>query len=358
MRIPAATLCLLACTLSSAATPATAPTKLRPGAKPGTFHLRFEDRIQFSMEPAPPVEVSIEFHGRRFAELKVADGKPFHLDTDLQPGTYAVWLRPPKGIDEPRVEAVVHIGPDGSIYVRKPFTTIGMGSMISGLHPGVMRVIDQKRPMLIWTAVDGAVEYHLEWSEYRWPRDWRDFPLAVAHEATVHCPKYTFEHELAPGRVCAWKVSALDKDHRILAEGRAAFLSAGTDVAAHMVTIATQPAPPFPAAGSGYLGLLFHPLTGGGHEDEVDFGIMVEAVTPGSPASHTELRPGDIIDKLNDIPVDGEHSEVFTERIAATRPGEVVTLTVRHVGDDGWLEPEERAVTVTVGTRPADISGE
>ncbi|HEX3052865.1 MAG TPA: PDZ domain-containing protein, partial [Aggregatilineaceae bacterium] len=77
-----------------------------------------------------------------------------------------------------------------------------------------------------------------------------------------------------------------------------------------------------------------------------DAGVIVGEVVSGSPADDAGLQAGDLI-----LAIDGDEvtsAQMLTETVQGYAPGDEVTLTVRS-GDT------ESDVTVTLGTRPADI---
>jgi len=77
-------------------------------------------------------------------------------------------------------------------------------------------------------------------------------------------------------------------------------------------------------------------------------GAVVSAVVPGAPAARAGLRPGDRIVSIGGRAV-SESSDVAA-RVAAAKPGDEVKVAVRR-GD------AERALSVTLGTRPATAQG-
>ena len=68
------------------------------------------------------------------------------------------------------------------------------------------------------------------------------------------------------------------------------------------------------------------------------------AVVPGSPADNAGIREGDIVTKINDQAIDGDHPLDATLSLYA--PGDTVTVTLLRDG-------QESTVDVTLGTRPA-----
>ncbi|MCQ4623420.1 trypsin-like peptidase domain-containing protein [Corynebacterium sp. CCUG 70398] len=72
-------------------------------------------------------------------------------------------------------------------------------------------------------------------------------------------------------------------------------------------------------------------------------GALIDSVQPGSPADEAGLKPGDVIIRVNDRPIDSSDALV-----AATRSygfGETVTLEVKSAGSD-----ETRTVDVTLSS--------
>jgi serine protease Do len=80
-------------------------------------------------------------------------------------------------------------------------------------------------------------------------------------------------------------------------------------------------------------------------------GALVAEVTPGAPADRAGLRGGDIVVSVNGQAVD--NASQFTRRVAATTPGQSLTLSVLRDG-------ASRAMTLTTALRPgeAQINGE
>jgi S1-C subfamily serine protease len=92
--------------------------------------------------------------------------------------------------------------------------------------------------------------------------------------------------------------------------------------------------------GRGYLGIR---VSG---NPRPDGGAAIVATTPDSPAAGAGLQPGDVVTSLNDRPVTS--ADGLTESLAATHPGEQVTLS--------WTDPlgEVHTAVVTLGQGPAD----
>ena len=73
-------------------------------------------------------------------------------------------------------------------------------------------------------------------------------------------------------------------------------------------------------------------------------GAGLERVDPGSAAADAGLKRGDVITKVDDVPITGYQSLVAM--IRGYRPGDQVTLTVVHAGSGGKSE----TVTATLGS--------
>ena len=80
-------------------------------------------------------------------------------------------------------------------------------------------------------------------------------------------------------------------------------------------------------------------------------GALIAEVTGGAPAERAGLRGGDIVTSVNGQPID--NASQFTRRVAATAPGQSLTLNVLRDG-------ASRALTLTTALRPAEaqINGE
>jgi S1-C subfamily serine protease len=75
-------------------------------------------------------------------------------------------------------------------------------------------------------------------------------------------------------------------------------------------------------------------------------GSTLPAIVPDGPADRAGLTSGDIITKVDDVTLDGEHP--LDAVISQFTPGDVVTLTILRDGST-------RTVDLTLGTRPADL---
>lgn len=58
----------------------------------------------------------------------------------------------------------------------------------------------------------------------------------------------------------------------------------------------------------------------------VEWGVYLTSVIPGSPAAKAGLADGDIITRIGDVPLDGDHN--FINTLFAYSPGDEVTLTI------------------------------
>jgi S1-C subfamily serine protease len=77
---------------------------------------------------------------------------------------------------------------------------------------------------------------------------------------------------------------------------------------------------------------------------DIQDGVAIGAVEPGSPADQAGLQPRDIITEVNGEPL--EHESSFADAIDQHQPGDTVTFTVVRAG-------EEREIEVTLGESPA-----
>jgi S1-C subfamily serine protease len=100
--------------------------------------------------------------------------------------------------------------------------------------------------------------------------------------------------------------------------------------------LAAQPGQESPPRG--FLGIGVAP------EPQTDKGILVQDVTPNSPAAKAGLKSGDVIVKWNGKPV--PEVKEFLRGIAAQKPGDKVELQVLRDG-------KEQTLTATLAERPA-----
>lgn len=91
----------------------------------------------------------------------------------------------------------------------------------------------------------------------------------------------------------------------------------------------------------GWLGLEVKAL------DPQSNGVVISAVMPGGPAAHAGLRVGDIIYAINQTAVGDGHAGM--NKIAVTRPGDKITLSVGRGGKRGDVQ-------VVAGIRPTPIA--
>lgn len=63
------------------------------------------------------------------------------------------------------------------------------------------------------------------------------------------------------------------------------------------------------------------------------YGVEVGRVTEGSPAEKAGVRPGDVITAIGPYTLQGGAAQ-FRTAVAARRPGDTMTLTVRRGGED------------------------
>jgi putative serine protease PepD len=89
----------------------------------------------------------------------------------------------------------------------------------------------------------------------------------------------------------------------------------------------------------GYLGVRPADTAGGGRD-----GVLIQEVTPDSPASQAGLRPGDLVTRIDGQAV--EDNGELVARIRAHKPGDKVTLTVVRGG-------QETTISATLTERPA-----
>ena len=71
-------------------------------------------------------------------------------------------------------------------------------------------------------------------------------------------------------------------------------------------------------------------------------------VSAGAPAETAGLQAGDIITAVDGVAIDGDH-QFINEAIMNHKPGDTVKLTIDRNG-------QSQDVTVTLGTRPADLN--
>jgi putative serine protease PepD len=80
---------------------------------------------------------------------------------------------------------------------------------------------------------------------------------------------------------------------------------------------------------------------------ERESGAVVVTITRSGPAAASELREGDRIVKLGDVPI--EEPSDLSSAVLGHKPGDRVRLTVERGGD-------ERTIEITLGTRPDQLT--
>jgi S1-C subfamily serine protease len=95
-----------------------------------------------------------------------------------------------------------------------------------------------------------------------------------------------------------------------------------------------------------YLGISAQPIVGQDGQSIAGEGVM--EVTAGTPAEEAGLQAGDVITAVDGVTIDGDH-QFINEAIMNHKPGDTVTLTIDRNG-------QSQDITVTLGTRPADLT--
>jgi hypothetical protein len=356
----------------TAAGPATAPTlqtaiepiaELGPGKAPGTFHLVYRARAEFTKPGhcALVVNISERFH-EDIDAFRFNDAKEFAAEADLRPGTYSVTVEPvdKKNADYwPSNWQKIHIDQAGRLYQPLPWLGDAPGVFVlewrMRVSPADLAVADAQQPLLKWPAVAGATHYR---GDFRGGGREKFFDVDET--------QYLIGGGLKAGEWCWWRVYAMDANGKTLGHGEGTFLGHGTDDAAIAKMRAggggTCGLPPQP--GRPYLGI--HPLSTQVPKDPKTpmvtgsftvqdaasgfiAGILVTEVLPGSPGVDADLHPDDVIIALDGQPVTSEgnmgDSHAISEQIAAMEPGRQITLTVRRF-------PRDLTLHATIGRYP------
>lgn len=94
---------------------------------------------------------------------------------------------------------------------------------------------------------------------------------------------------------------------------------------ATVVMLAAVSRPMLPPAERPYLGIEFKPVADG------DEGAVVERVAPGTPAAAAGLKPGDVVLKVDNAPLE---QTAVADFLSTKRPGDTVQLTLRRAGKE------------------------
>jgi serine protease Do len=95
-----------------------------------------------------------------------------------------------------------------------------------------------------------------------------------------------------------------------------------------------------------YLGVSAQPIVGQDGQSIAGEGVM--EVTTGTPAETAGLQAGDVITAVDGVTIDSNH-QFINEAIMNHKPGDTIKLTVDRNG-------QTQEITVTLGTRPADLN--
>ncbi|MFA5393097.1 MAG: Do family serine endopeptidase [Candidatus Ratteibacteria bacterium] len=103
----------------------------------------------------------------------------------------------------------------------------------------------------------------------------------------------------------------------------------------------------------GYLGISMQPIAPEMAQEmglKQTSGILITNVNPGTPAEKSNLKPGDVIVNVNNVPVKG--TDDIQNRIGSSKPGDTVVLQVIRNGK--LLAP----ISVRLAEQPAQMSAD
>lgn len=95
-----------------------------------------------------------------------------------------------------------------------------------------------------------------------------------------------------------------------------------------------------------YIGIQAQPILSQDGQSIAGEGVM--EVTAGTPAADAGLQAGDVITAVDGVTID-QHNQFINEAIMNHKPGDTIKLTVDRNG-------QTQQITVTLGTRPADLN--
>lgn len=314
--------------------------QLSPGKTPGTYAFSYSGTVAFTQEPAFPVSVGIQDYGHKTVlQIPVNDSNPFTISADLAPGGY--WIESSVAPDKTHLYwgsqlDQVFIDPTGLETIHNFQSVLLHQKMITVLSPDPKgtSTITEKRPLLTWQALPGAVNYNVYWLV-------EDAPQVVSAHGSGETNETQFRltEDTIPNRRYEWGVDARGKNGEQLGYWAAAyfFTPGGKEAFAKAPALVERP-----SKGTPYLGISPIKLFGG---PGMALGITINSVGAGSPALKAGLQPHDLLTSFNGRSLENISLPDFVNLIRAQAVGTVVTIEFVRQG-------VKKSVPVTVEAMP------
>jgi hypothetical protein len=313
--------------------------RLPPGKTPGTYAFSYQSTVAFTQEPAFPVTVEIlDYAHQPVAQIPVKDSNLFQITADLAPGTY--WITSSVAADKASVYWSSQLGkisidaagsataqsfPEGLVHQKK----------ITAVSPQGRTTITEKRPLLQWLALPGAVEYKVYWLV-------EDSPQVVSARGNGRTgdTQFRLTEDAIPDRQYEWGVDAYGEGGKRLGYWSASyfFTPGGREAFAQAPEPASNP-----PKGTPRLGVVPIKLESRGPDSAS--GLTVEAVVPGSPALEAGLQPDDLLTSFNGKSLADLSVPDFIALIRSQTVGTVVTIEFVRQG-------VKKSVSVTIDAKP------
>ncbi|MBI3847437.1 MAG: carboxypeptidase regulatory-like domain-containing protein [Planctomycetes bacterium] len=200
--------------------------QLEAGRTPGTFHYSYTGRVSWSVEPQWPVDVGFRFlqDENLTASVHVDRDEPFTIEADLKPGLYYVESFIPNNWPPHRywnaIGPQITIADDGRAKIGSQ--ELQHDLYMEMISPTTMQVVDDTRPLLKWTPVEGAAHYSVGMIE-------EDFftrkVLSNTGGQPTPKPEYKVPRDLVPGRVYELYLFATDESGKTLGHGGGYFIT-------------------------------------------------------------------------------------------------------------------------------------
>jgi hypothetical protein len=321
--------------------PASGQQKLPSGTEPGTFLFTYTGRVGFTQEPAFPVLVTLtDYAHQPVVTMIVTSSAPFILSRNLIPGSYRLEsnVGPTRQmIYWAALGPQLFIDSDGNVTAGN--TLYGRDlvheKMLTVLAPdptGTTTITD-KRPLLKWRPLEGAIYYQVDWIV-------EDAPHHIVGHGHGETTKTQFRltEDTVPNRQYEWSVLAFGSHKERLGYWTSALFYTGNIRDSFLNVSATVPF----TTGSSYLGII--PLPADEFPGGLQ-GIHVHAVGGNTPAMKAGLQPQDVLTSLNEKSLDQVSIAEFVGMVRAIPAGTRIPIEFVRGGT-------KKSVELTVETMP------
>jgi len=281
--------------------------QLQPGKTAGTYVFSYSAAIEFSQEPAFPVNFTIaDYAHKPVFQFPVNDSKTFTISTELAPGGYWINSRvlPDKATTYWDSSSVsLFVDQSGKATINEFPLGIRHLKKMTTLSPSNASIVSDKRPLLRWTPLPGAVSYRVQWLEENAP-----FKVVSRGSGETKATELQITEDVIAERQYEWSVDAIgDKGQQIGYWSASYFFTPGGKEAFAKAPMLN----PKPAKGTPYIGINPIKLLS---KDEPQ-GIRITSVGANSPAMKAGLQPEDMLISLDGKPLDAVSVTEFVNMI-------------------------------------------